>query len=316
MKRFCVCLIAGCMIWLCGCQFLPSNSATQSQTPSPAPIETTVAMEPDSVPTEEITIPSTEEITTPPAEVETTAPAQPTEEATTVPILPNGWFEENGNRYYRLEDGSLAKGAVAIDGVTYHFTSTGAYVIVVNPWNPVPENYTPQLQELSTSVSVSGAYVDASCYDAMTQMILDCNAMSGATVCVVSAYRSVELQTENFNNKIDKYLNAGYDYDTAYTEAASVIAVPGTSEHHLGLAADIIDTDNWGLVQEQENLTGQRWLMENCWKYGFILRYPADSRDVTGIIYEPWHYRYVGIELATELYESGLTIEEYMANLA
>lgn len=242
--------------------------------------------------------------------------AAPEESIPTEPPLPTGWLEENGERYYRLEDGSFATGALQIDGVTRHFTSTGAYVVVVNPWNPVPEDYVMDLVELCAAVSVSGCYVDVSCYEAMTQMILDCNAYSGSTVCVVSAYRSVELQTENFNRKVDRYLDAGYDYDTAYAEAASVIAVPGTSEHHLGLAADIVDTQNWGLVQEQENLAGQQWLRENCWKYGFILRYPADKRDVTGIIYEPWHYRYVGVALATELHQLGITVEEYMDMLS
>ena len=299
MKRFLICLLVCSMICLCGCQNSSAPSATQAPTESAAIPTQVTEVEPEST------------------ETEATVPAEPepTEEITTVAPVETGWFEENGTRYYRPEDGSLAKGAVVIDGVTHHFTSTGAYVVVVNPWNPVPESYTLQLQELSTAVSVAGCYVDASCYDAMTQMITDCNLYSGANVCVVSAYRSVELQTENFNNKINKLMNNGLDYETAYAQAATVIAVPGTSEHHLGLAADIVDTENWGLVQEQESLTGQKWLMANCWKYGFILRYPANTQSITGIIYEPWHYRYVGVALATELYESGLTVEEYMANL-
>lgn len=291
MKRFFILLLLICWL-LTGC--LPGLEQSPVDTQAPAEISTDT--------------PAQITIDNPP-------PAPTIEAPVTEPALPAGWFEENGVRYYRLEDGTLATGAVTIDGVTRHFTSTGAYVVVVNPWNPVPEDYVLDLVELSVAVSVSGSYVDASCHDAMTQMILDCNTYSGSTVCVVSAYRSVELQTSNFNNKVQKYLDAGYDYKTAYAEAAAVIAVPGTSEHHLGLAADIIDTQNWGLVQEQENLTGQKWLMENCWKYGFILRYPADKRDVTGIIYEPWHYRYVGTELAAELHELGITLEEYMGGL-
>ena len=70
------------------------------------------------------------------------------------------------------------------------------------------------------------------------------------------------------------------------------------------------------MVEEQEDLEGQKWLMENCWRYGFILRYPKDKIDITGIIYEPWHYRYVGLEVAKELHESGLTLEEYMDSLS
>jgi hypothetical protein len=97
--------------------------------------------------------------------------------------------------------------------------------------------------------------------------------------------------------------------------AAQVVAVPGTSEHHSGLAVDIIDTRLWALEEEQADLPAQQWLMEHCWEYGFILRYPKDKIDVTGIIYEPWHYRYVGLELAKELHDLGLTLEEYMTML-
>ena len=103
--------------------------------------------------------------------------------------------------------------------------------------------------------------------------------------------------------------------DQAKNEAAKVISVPGTSEHHLGLAVDIVDTRSWNLNEEQENLPGQKWLMNNCWRYGFILRYPVGTEEQTGIIYEPWHYRYVGTELAEELHKSGLTLDEYLKNL-
>ena len=107
----------------------------------------------------------------------------------------------------------------------------------------------------------------------------------------------------------------GYSLEEAKVVAATISAIPGTSEHQLGLAVDIIDTTIWDLVQEQENLPGQQWLMEHCHEYGFILRYPAGSTDSTGIIYEPWHYRYVGTELATRLHDLGLTVEEYIAGL-
>ena len=294
MKRSLLLVLVCCLLVLTGCRLY------EKQPPIQAP-----------------TVPPTEHLADAPITPPTCAPTESpsAESPSTEARLPVGWFEENGVLHYRMADGSFATGAVTIDGVTRHFTSAGAYLVVVNPWNPVPDDYILHLKELSTSVSVPGCYVDASCYDAMTQMILDCNAYSGANVCVVSAYRSVELQTENFNNKVNRYLDAGYDYETAYAEAASIIAVPGTSEHHLGLAADIIDTENWSLVQDQENLTGQQWLMEHCWEYGFILRYPADKQDVTGIIYEPWHYRYVGVELAKELRELNVTVEEYMGGL-
>ena len=94
------------------------------------------------------------------------------------------------------------------------------------------------------------------------------------------------------------------------------MAIPGTSEHQLGLALDIVDTRSWTLSGSQANFKGLQWLMAHCWEYGFVLRYPEGKTDVTGIIYEPWHYRYVGKEVAAELQESGLTLEEYMSSLS
>lgn len=87
---------------------------------------------------------------------------------------------------------------------------------------------------------------------------------------------------------------------------------PGTSEHQLGLAVDIVDADYQLLNHAQEDTAVHQWLLEHCWDYGFILRYPADKGDVTGIIYEPWHYRYVGREHAQAIRAAGLCLEEYL----
>ena len=95
-------------------------------------------------------------------------------------------------------------------------------------------------------------------------------------------------------------------------EAATVVAKPGTSEHQIGLALDIVSYDYQELDDEQMNTPEQKWLMEHCWEYGFILRYPQDKAAITGIIYEQWHYRYVGKEAAKEIYEQDLTLEEYL----
>jgi LAS superfamily LD-carboxypeptidase LdcB len=229
--------------------------------------------------------------------------------------LHTGWLEEDEKKYYFQEDGAMAKGIISIDDNDYHFASNGEYVVVVNPWNYVPEDYDTNLVKLSSEIATTGSYGNADCVKDLEAMITDANKYSGARVYVVSAYRNVDLQTSNFNNKVRYYQNQGYSYDSAYTKAAQIIAVPGTSEHHLGLAFDIIDTRDWSLEERQENYAGQKWLMEHCHEYGFILRYPKNKTDVTGIIYEPWHYRYVGKELAMELYETGLTLEEYFSSL-
>ena len=92
----------------------------------------------------------------------------------------------------------------------------------------------------------------------------------------------------------------------------TVVALPGTSEHQLGLALDLVDESYQNLDEGQENTKVQKWLMQNSWRYGFILRYPTDKSSVTGIIYEPWHYRYLGRDMARDVYESGLCLEEFL----
>ena len=230
-------------------------------------------------------------------------------------VMALGWTEVEDINYYFREDGSMARGEVSIDGVNYHFDSRGHRVILANPWNPVPDDYTADFVTLSSKYAVEGCRVDSSCLEDLQQMIDDCNAAS-PTALVVSAYRDFDHQTRNYNRKVNYYLNKGYSRADAEKEAATVVAVPGTSEHQLGLAVDIIDTRLWDLVEAQENQPAQKWLLENSWRYGFIFRYPKDKIDVTGIIYEPWHYRYVGRELAEEIHNSGLTLEEYLDSLS
>lgn len=107
-------------------------------------------------------------------------------------------------------------------------------------------------------------------------------------------------------------MDQGYGLEDAKAKAGRQVAVPGTSEHQLGLAVDIVDVSYQLLDTNQENTDVQKWLLENSWRYGFILRYPTDKTDVTGIVYEPWHYRYVSKEYAKEIYEKGVCLEQYL----
>lgn len=275
--------------------------------------------------------------TTLPLETTTAATTEPTTipatVSTTIPLI-TGWVEENGSRYYYsdegipvtgwleldsstyyfLEDGTMATGEVIIDGTACHFTSQGKRIILVNPWNYVPADYEPDLVSLTSAHGVQGSMVDSICYEDLIAMIDDCNKVSPQAY-VVSSYRTHQQQTDNYNRKVKFYMDQGYHEETAKQQAALSIAIPGTSEHQLGLAVDIIDTDLWVLDSRQAELPAQKWLMEHCWEYGFILRYPYNKIDVTGIIYEPWHYRYVGKELAAELHELNITLEEYIHSL-
>ncbi len=225
-----------------------------------------------------------------------------------------GWMDEGEKRYFFRADGTMATGKVTADGTDHYFTSQGQEVLLVNRWNPLPDGYTPNLVDLDTTVAVENCQVDAACYEALLTMIADCNDDS-PRLCVVSGYRSQEYQTNSYNRKVKSYLDQGYSQEQAEEEAGTIIARPGTSEHQLGLAVDIIDTRLWELDEKQADLPAQKWLMENSWRYGFVLRYPNGKLSETGIIYEPWHYRYVGLELAKELHDTGMTLEAYLEYL-
>lgn len=142
-------------------------------------------------------------------------------------------------------------------------------------------------------------------------MLADCRA-AGHTPLLCSSYRTQEKQTQLYNNLVQKQIARGNSRSEAMAKAAKEVAVPGTSEHQLGLAVDIVDTQNQVLNRAQEDTAVQQWLMEHCWEYGFILRYPPDKGEKTGIIYEPWHYRYVGREYAQAIRQSGLCLEEFL----
>lgn len=189
---------------------------------------------------------------------------------------------------------------------------TPELLLLVNPWNELPSDYQPELVMLEETEYVGeDEYVDVRCAEALLQMIADCQA-AGNVPYICSTYRSLEKQQFLYNNKIRRLVEDGVDPAEAPAIAARSVAIPNTSEHQLGLAVDIIDSYYTNLDKGQEETSTQRWLMANAWRYGFILRYPNGSSDITGIIYEPWHYRYVGPEYAQEIYESGLTLEEYL----
>ncbi len=185
-------------------------------------------------------------------------------------------------------------------------TETPWNLVLANPWNPIPEGYEVSLTQLANGLSV-----DKRCYTDLQAMISACR-LAGLSPVVASAYRTMEEQTELFESKVRRLQGEGWNETAAREQAAREVAVPGTSEHHLGLAVDLVDQSYQGLDEKQEETAVQKWLMEHCWEYGFILRYPNGKSSVTGIIYEPWHYRYVGKEYAAQIKESGLCFEEWL----
>ncbi len=179
-------------------------------------------------------------------------------------------------------------------------------LLLVNPWNSLPQKYAIEKRKLA-----NGLLVDARIYDDLNAMLIDCWA-AGLHPVVCSAYRTNVTQQRLYNNKVARLRAAGYGWTSARKEAARWVAPPGTSEHQTGMALDIVSYQYQLLNKQQENTPEQKWLMEHCWDYGFVLRYPENKTEITGIGYEPWHYRYVGRAAAKAMKESGVCLEEYL----
>jgi len=182
-------------------------------------------------------------------------------------------------------------------------------LLLVNGENPLPEDYTVETRALP-----NGLRFDTRAYDSLMDMLND-GREQGLSFVVCSAYRTSELQTQLFEAQIAKQRQKGLTEAEAYAVAKTIVAVPGTSEHQLGLAADIVALDYQVLDRGYAETPEAKWLAEHAHEYGFILRYPADKEEITKIIYEPWHFRYVGKEHAREMKERGLCLEEYIAAL-
>lgn len=184
------------------------------------------------------------------------------------------------------------------------------YLKLVNAENPMTQEDVPEL-EVET-VDENQYQVDARIV-ADLQDMFDAARAAGRNPVICSAFRSWDYQVSLYENKIDRVMQEeGLNEAQAQEKAGTVVAKPGTSEHQMGLALDIVSSEYMNLDEGQMETEDQKWLIENSWKYGFILRYPLDKSDITGIIFEPWHYRYVGKKAAKEITEQGLTLEEYL----
>lgn len=205
-----------------------------------------------------------------------------------------GWVEQDGEKYYCKENGELAVGQIEIDGVNHFFTSKGKYVLLVNKENPVPDTYELNL------VSYGGYQIDSEAKAALEQMRKDCTY----STTIDNIYRSKEQQELVWNSGVKRRMAQGMTKQEAEAETARWAMTPGHSEHQTGLAVDLFGTKD-----------ARKWMEEHCWEYGFIVRYPEGKAEFTGIDYEYWHFRYVGTELALELRDLGMCMEEYMQML-
>ena len=206
-----------------------------------------------------------------------------------------GWHEEGEYRYYFKKDGLMAVSPTKIDGKTHYFSPKGIEVILVNGLNPLPKDFALDEWKIDDTHTV-----DKRCYSALRQMLDDCTA-AGITYEVNSGYRTHWSQTAILEYRTREHMKTyNLDFREARDKALETVAVPGTSEHELGLSVDLVGDE------------ADAWFAQHCWEYGFILRYTADKESITGITDEPWHFRYVGREVSMDMKDSGLCLEEYL----
>lgn len=180
------------------------------------------------------------------------------------------------------------------------------YLLLANAENPLPQDWSIQTEEVQ-----NGYEMDKRAAPAMREMIQAAKE-DGVELMLCSAYRSVEKQQQLFDRSQQAYMAQGMSEEEAYAKTATETAIPGTSEHQTGLAADIVTPTYQMLDAGFANTPAGQWLSEHAAEYGFVLRYPQDKQEVTGIIYESWHYRFVGKTHAKLMKESGLCLEEYL----
>ncbi len=181
---------------------------------------------------------------------------------------------------------------------------------VVSPSKLLPEGYEPERVQIKSHYASEGTSFDARAIDMLNQMC-DAALEDGIWLWVASAWRSEARQANSFKNELNRVLaeNPDMSAEDAEALAATEVAKPRTSEHHLGLAVD------FNILDESFTETKQcAWLQEHAHEYGFIMRYPKEKEAITGVVYEPWHYRYVGVEHAAAIKNAGLCLEEYLGS--
>lgn len=178
---------------------------------------------------------------------------------------------------------------------------------LVNTENPLTKDFSPDITAVANS-----QYFDSRAADALNEFIAGAKAQ-GLTVYITSAYRNYNTQEYLFNRKVSQYVASEGSEAAAIEKAKTIVAYPGTSEHQLGLACDIVDKYYQYMNETIADTPLSQWLAAHCTEYGFILRYPRDKTDITGVMYEPWHFRYVGKEAAVYITNNGLTLEEFVA---
>ena len=217
-------------------------------------------------------------------------------------------------------DSSSAEGSTIQTGGKPEINPDDWNLILVNPSHPLEEITRDNLVELTVTQKSNGngKYFDKRAAEYVAQMF-EAAKEEGINLLSRSTFRTYNKQKTYFDSHVNGFMAQGMTEDEAKEKTLDYTAAPGTSEHHTGLAIDITtsewEADGKGLNDSFAETDAAKWLKENAHKYGFILRYPKEKESITKIKYEPWHFRYVGVEHATEIYSRGICLEEYLGEL-
>lgn len=253
------------------------------------------------------------------APTEATTAKQPDESTTVKPTTTSPTTKPLTNSFY---DSVKYRSP---DAVPADIFKHGRNLMLLNRQYELPDNFKWDLVYWANGNSVDAMYlnceehnsvkaVDRAAYQPLKDMFADADA-AGVPLQLVSAYRSIYLQDKLFTRSVNSYMSQGYSEADAINKANYSRTFSGTSEHNTGLGFDILQKGNYTLSESFENTAQFKWLMENAENYGFILRYQKDKTSTTGIMYEPWHFRYVGVEHAKKINDLGFCLEEYIEYL-
>lgn len=210
----------------------------------------------------------------------------------------------------RLPAEGSGAAAEAEDYEDYDFSPEDWRLILINKQNSIPEGYEEEVPLGNISTMKGVMHCDERIIDDLLAMIQAAKA-DGVTLQICSPYRDLAYQENLFNRKLKYYMNKGLSYMEAYQLGSQAVTVPNASEHQIGLALDIVSNTYTELKEGFADTEAGKWLAANSCRFGFILRYPKGKEDITGIEFEPWHFRYVGVEAATLITEKGITLEEF-----
>lgn len=252
---------------------------------------------------------SSSEATSIPAETSEPASADVSDPVTTSPVTsrPAEASKPKASSRKPAEPSSSGENQAGVDSIPY---DPGDWALkLVNFETPLAGDFVPGLSKIKSAYNPNSLKIDSRIVEAVNIMC-DAAKKDGVTLTVISAYRTNAKQNSLYNNKVERLVADGYEREEALAVAATAVARPGTSEHQLGLAVDFNSVE-----QDFEHTKAGKWLRDHCVEYGFVIRYPSDKKELTGVIYEPWHFRFVGRKNAAKMQELDMCLEEYLGYL-